>query len=56
MVFNILRNLSIPTLLLLLVAELEGRNFDQKLHLREQRNSTQKVIQNFLEVTSSFFC
>ena len=36
MVFNILRNLSIPTLLLLLVAVLEGRNFDQKLHLREQ--------------------
>ena len=36
MVFNILRNLSIPTLLLLLVAELEGRNFDQKLYLREQ--------------------
>ena len=36
MVFNILRNLSVPTLLLLLVAVLEGRNFDQKLHLREQ--------------------
>ena len=36
MVFNILRNLSVPTLLLLLVTVLEGRNFDQKLHLREQ--------------------
>lgn len=36
MVFNILRNLSVPTILLLLVAVLEGRNFDQKLHLREQ--------------------